>query len=94
MPPDAITIRISAGAKTIPGMLLKTDPLPKLYKCPLSKIISPIYISSVIAPATIDGIQIETNLHLPKRKEPTNTPDVTPKRIKKTAIKAADNADT
>ena len=60
----------------------------------MSKIISPTYIRSVIADATIEGIQTETNFRFPKRNEPTNTPTVTPKRTKNTVINAADNGDT
>ena len=77
-----ITIK-SIGANTIPGMLSNTNPVPKLYKCRFSRIISPMYIRNVMAAAAIDGIQTETNLLFPKRNEPIKTPTVTPKRIKK-----------
>ena len=87
-------INKSIGAKTIPDMLSKINPVPKLYKCPLSRIISPIYIRNVITEATIDGLQIETNFRFSKRNEPTNTPTVTPKRTKNIVINAADNGDT
>ena len=82
------------GESTMPGMLLKMNPLPKRYKCPLSRIISPIYISSVIEEATMDGIPMERNFRFPKRNEPTNTPTVTPKRTKNMLISVADKADT
>ena len=78
----------------IPGILSKTNPVPKLYKCPFSKNISPRYIRSVIAEATIDGIQIETSFPFPKRSDPTNTPTVIPKRTKNIVINAADKGDT
>ncbi len=87
-------INKSTGARIIPGMLLNIKPVPRLYKCPLSRIISPIYIRYVITEATIDGIQIETSFRVPKRNEPTNTPTVIPKRIKNTAINVADKGDT
>lgn len=84
----------SIGAKTIPGKPLNINPVPKLYKCPLRRIISPIYIRNVIIEETIDGIHIEINFCFSKRNEPTNTPTVIPKRTKNTAINAADNGDT
>lgn len=62
--PDTTVINISIGATTISGMMLKINPVPRLYRCPYNKIISPIYISSVNIEATIDGTQIETNLRL------------------------------
>lgn len=87
-------INKSTGARAIPGILLKTKPEPNIYRCPLSKIISPIYMRSVITEAVIEGIQMETNFRFSKRNEPTNTPMVTPKRMKKTAINVADKGDT
>lgn len=92
--PEATIINKSIGAKTIPGILLNIMPEPKLYKCPFSKNISPIYIRNVITEATIDGIQIETSFRFPKRNDPTNTPAVTPKRTKNIVINIADNGDT
>ena len=78
----------------MPGRLSNKKPFPNKYKCPLSRIISPIYIRNVITEATIDGIKIETGFRFSKRNEPTNTPAVTPKRIKNTAINVADKGDT
>ena len=84
----------SIGAKTILGKLSNIIPEPKRYKCPLSRIISPIYIRNVMAEAAIDGTQTETSFRFLKRNEPTKTPTVTPKRIKNTAINVADNGET
>ena len=72
----------------------KNKPEPKLYKCPLRRNISAIYIRNVIMDAEIAGIQIDTSFRFPKRNEPKNTPTVTPSRIKKTDIKEADRGDT
>ena len=94
MQPDAMIMNKSMGARTIPGMLLKRNPVPIRYKCPLSKIISPIYISSVIKEAIADGIHMDIDFCLSKRNEQTNTPTVTPNRIKNTAMSVADRADT
>ena len=94
MQPDTrITIK-SISAKTIPGKLSNIIPEPKLYKCPFSSIISPIYIRNVIIEATIDGTQIETSFRFLKKNEPTNTPTVTPKSTKNTDINVADSGDT
>ena len=90
---NRITIR-SIGAKTIPGKLSNKKPDPMLYKCPLRSTISPIYISSVITEAEIAGIQTDTSFRFPRRNDPTNTPAVTPNRIKNTVISAADRGDT
>ena len=84
----------SIGAKIIPGKALNMNPTLKRYKCPLRRIISPIYIRNVIIEAAIDGIHIEKNFRFSKGNEPTNTPQVTPKRIKNAAIKVADKRDT
>ena len=92
--PDTTIINKSIGARTILGMLSNMNPSPKLYKCPFSRVISPIYIRSVITEETIAGIQIERNFRFFKRNEPTNTPVVTPKSTKNIAINAADNGDT
>lgn len=84
----------SIGAKTIAGKLSNIIPEPKLYKCPLSRIISPIYMRKVMAEATIAGIQIETSFRFPNKNEPVNTPAVKPKRTKNTVINVADKGDT
>lgn len=94
MQADARIIIKSIGAKAIPGKLLNINPMPKLYKCPFRRIISPIYIRNVIKEAAIDGRKIEMNFRFPKRNEPTNTPKFTPKMTKNTIIKAADKGDT
>ncbi len=94
MQPDNRIISKSIGAKTIPGKLSNIIPVPILYKCPLSSIISPIYIRSVIAEAAIEGTPTEITSRFPKRNEPVNTPNVTPKRTKNTVISAADKGDT
>ena len=78
----------------MPGNPSKSKPEPKLYKCPLRRNISAIYIRNVITDAEIAGIQIDTNLCFPKRKEPKNTPTVTPSRMKKIDINEADSGDT
>lgn len=78
----------------MPGMLSKINPVPKLYRCPCSRIISPTYIRNVIMEATSAGIPIETKFRFPKRNEPTYTPTVTPKIMKNAVIKVADRGDT
>ena len=78
----------------IPGILSNRNPVPKLYKCPWRRIISPTYIRVVIIADTIAEIPTVTNLRLPRRKEPTYIPTVTPKRMKNMAISVADKGDT
>ena len=78
----------------MPGKLSKIKPEPKIYKLPLSRNISAIYIRRVITAAKIAGIQIDTSFRFPKRNEPRNTPTVTPSRMKKTVIKDADRGET
>ena len=92
--PDSKITSKSIGAKTIPGRLSNKNPEPRIYKCPLRRIISPIYISNVITDAEIAGIQTDMSFRFPKRNEPTNTPAVTPNRTKNTVINAADKGDT
>ena len=92
--PDSRITNKSIGAKTIPGKPSNINPEPKLYKCPLRRNISAIYINSVITDAEIAGIQIDMSFRLPKRNEPINTPVVTPNRTKKTVINDADKGDT
>ena len=92
--PDNTITSKSIGAKTIPGRPSNKKPVPKLYKWPLSRNISAIYIRKVITDDEIAGIQIDTSFRFPKRNEPTNTPAVTPSRIKKTVIKNADKGET
>ena len=94
MHPDNRITNKSIGAKTMPGNPSKSKPEPKLYKFPLRRNISAIYIRNVIIEAEIAGIQIDTNLCFPKRNEPKNTPTVTPSKIKKTDINEADRGDT
>ena len=94
MHPDNRITSKSIGAKTMPGKLSKIKPEPKIYKWPLSRNISAIYIRRVITAAKIAGIQIDTSFRFPKRKEPRNTPTVTPSRMKKTVIKDADRGET
>ena len=94
MHPDNRITSKSIGAKTMPGKLSKIKPEPKIYKCPLSRNISAIYIRRVITADEIDGIQIDTSFRFPKRKEPRNTPTVTPSRMKKTVINEADRGET
>ena len=78
----------------MPGRPSKIKPEPKLYRCPLSKIISPMYIRSVITEATTAGIQTEIIFRFPNRNDPTKTPAVTPNRTKNTVISEADKGDT
>ena len=94
MHPDNRITNKSIGAKTMPGNPSKSKPEPKLYKCPLRRNISAIYIRNVIIDAEIAGIQIDTSFRFPKRKEPRNTPTVTPSRMKKAVIKDADRGET
>jgi hypothetical protein len=44
------------GATMIPGILSNRNPVPKLYKCPWRRIISPTYIRVVIIADTIAEI--------------------------------------
>ncbi len=92
--PDSRITNKSIGAKTIPGKPSNIKPEPKLYKCPLRRNISPIYIRSVITDAEIAGSQTDMSFRFPKRNEPTNTPAVTPNRTKNNVINAADKGDT
>ena len=92
-PAERIVSR-STGAKTMCGRGLKRKPVPKRYKCPLSKHISPIYISSVITLATTDGAQRDKVFFFPKKNELTNMPTVTPRRTKNTVISVADKGET
>ena len=94
MAPEAIIVSISTGAKTMDGMLLKRNPVPKLYKCPLSKTISPMYIRRVMTEAATDGIQREARRLFPKKNEPTNTPTVMPRRTKNAVMRAAERGET
>ena len=94
MHPDNRITSKSIGAKTMPGKLSKIKPEPKIYKLPLSRNISAIYIRRVITAAKIAGIQVDTSFRFPKRNEPKKTPTVTPSRIKKTVIKDADSGET
>ena len=92
--PDNRITNMSIGAKMIPGRLSNKKPEPRQYKCPFRRIISPTYIRSVITDAEIVGIQTDTSFRFPKRNEPTNTPAVTPNKIKNTVINTADKGDT
>ena len=93
-PPEQKMMIKSTGANIIYGIGLKRNPSPKRYKCPCSKIISPIYIRSVISKDTIAGTQTESNVFLSSRKEPKKMPTVTPHRIKNMAIRIAEIGDT
>ena len=92
--PDNRITNKSIGAKTIPGKPSNIKPEPKLYKCPLRRNISAIYMRSVITDAEIAGSQIDTTFRFSKMNEPTNTPAVTPNRAKNTVINVADKGDT
>ena len=92
-PDNRITSK-SIGAKTMPGNPSKSKPEPKLYKCPLRRIISPIYIKNVMTDVEIAGTQTDRSFRFSKRNEPTNTPAVIPNKTKNIVINAADNADT
>ena len=84
----------STGANTMPGRLSKKKPVPKLYRCPFSKIISPMYIRKVMREAITAGSQRERSFLLPIKNEPTNTPTVTPRRTKNTVMRIADRGAT
>ena len=92
--PDAIIISISMGASTIPASPLNKNPEPKRYRCPLSRIISPMYIKSVTTDAKIDGSNIDHFLSFPSVNELTKMPTVIPNNKKNIAINMADTAET
>ena len=93
-PPDAAITNRSAGARIIPGMLSKKIPVPKLYRLPFSRIISPRYIKRVIPEAIIAGSHTDRKLPFSNRNEPAKIPTVTPSRMKNRAISIAERGDT
>lgn len=94
IPPDAKTISISIGASTIPASPLNKNPEPKRYKWPLRRIISPIYIISVTADATIDGSNTDNVFFFSSRNEPTYMPAVMPNMMKNILISMAERGET
>lgn len=94
IPPEMRMISKSIGAITIAPIPSKRNPEPKRYRCPLSKIISPAYIASVVTADMSAGSKIDSLLLLPRVNEPAKTPTVTPNKMKNTAINTADRADT
>ena len=81
--PEAIIIKISAGASTMPSSPSNKKPEPKRYRWPLKRTISPIYIMSTAKDAIIEGSNAESIFFLLTRKEPTYTPVVIPIKEKK-----------
>lgn len=93
-PPDNAIIKISNGARIIPGIPSNKIPEPNLYKCPFRRIVSPMYMASVTSDAASEGTNTESAFLLPRTKELVYVPAVIPRTTKNRLIREADNADT
>ena len=94
MAPEARMTTISIGASTIPGIPSKKNPFPKRYRCPLSRIISQIYITNVTTAADTPGNHTESIGFLLKVNDAIYMPTVKPNKTKNMLINTADNAET
>ena len=86
--------RISIGANTSFPNPSNKNQLPNLYRFPLSKIISPIYMAIVTIAAIAVGSASESSFLFPIVNDPVYTPIVIPKRAKNTAISTAESGET